>query len=266
MIKQQNTTSSGQVLLAVDRQRKVLGVLAARGSVRVVDLAERFNVSAETVRRDLDKLGAEGRLVRQHGGATALEIEASHRQREVVHPSEKVAMARAAVKMISEGETIILDASSTCWFLARQLPDMPLTVITNSLYICTALERRAQIRVLCPGGALAATSMSFVGSVTQEGLSRFHAGTLLFSCRGLDPRLGMTDLSEEQAAVRRKMMAISDRRILMADSSKWGERAWSVIGRMDEIDGLITDAEAPHADLEFLRNRGLDIHVVTPDT
>lgn len=247
-------------MLAIERQREILRALTEQPSVRVTDLSIRFQVAEETIRRDLDKLSAEGKLVRSHGGAVAaLESEQPHEQRELVNQPQKEAMAREAVCQIESGDTIALDASSSSWFIARQLPDMPLTVITNSLYVCTALADRQQIRVICTGGSLSRTSMSLVGSATIGYLGRYHASKLFFSCRALDLKRGLSDISEEQAAVRQAMLNISDRHILMMDSSKWGAQALSIVAPLQEIHCIITDSNTSEKSRQCLRDAGIEV-------
>jgi len=247
-------------MLAIERQREIIRALTEQPSVRVTDLAVRFQVAEETIRRDLDKLSAEGKLVRSHGGAVAaIEAEQPHEQRELLNQPQKEAMAREAVRLIEPGDTIVLDASSSSWFIARQLPDMPLTVITNALYVCTALAGREQISVICTGGSLARTSMSLVGTTTIGFLGRYHATKLFFSCRALDLQRGLSDLSEDQAAVRQAMLDISDRHILMMDSSKWGARALSIVAPIQEVHCIITDSHTPDADCQTLRAAGIEV-------
>lgn len=247
-------------MLAIERQREILSWLAEKGSARVAELAARFGVTEETIRRDLDKLEQDGRLVRSHGGAVAQEQrEAPHWQREYVNVAEKEAIAREAVREVNEGDTIILDASSTAWFVAKRLPDVPLTVITNSLHIAMTLGGRPLCKVIVPGGTLAPTSMSFVGSETQLALRRYHVSTLFLSCRGIDVQRGVSDLSEEQAMVRRVMMEISDRRILLMDSSKFGVRALSILAPTPSFHRLITDEKAPPDACRQLEESGLPV-------
>lgn len=247
-------------MLAIERQREILRALAEQPSVRVTDLAVLFQVAEETIRRDLDKLSAEGKLVRSHGGAVAaIEAEQPHEQRELLNQPQKEAMAREALRLIEPGDTIALDASSSSWFIARQLPDIPLTVITNSLYACTALAGRGQISVICTGGTLASTSMSLVGTATIGFLGRYHASKLFFSCRALDLQRGLSDISEDQAAVRQAMLNISERHILLMDSSKWGARALSIVAPLQEVHCIITDNNTPAADCQTLREAGIEV-------
>ncbi|HMP74903.1 MAG TPA: DeoR/GlpR family DNA-binding transcription regulator [Kiritimatiellia bacterium] len=247
-------------MLALERQREIIALLAARGSARVAELAERFDVTEETIRRDLDKLEQDGRLTRSHGGAVAQEQrETPHWQREYVNTVEKEAIVREAVKLISEGDTLILDASSTSWFLAKRLPEIPLTVITNALHVSLVLAERQHCRLISTGGTLVPTSMSFVGSEAQLALRRYHAGRLFVSCRGLDLQRGASDMSEEQAMVRRVMMEISDKRYLMIDSSKLGIRALSILAPASAFSRLITDDRAPEAFCRALEDQGVPV-------
>ena len=240
-------------MLALERHREIIVLLAGKGSVRVSELAERFEVTEETIRRDLDKLEQEGQLVRSHGGAlmaTAGESESPHWQREFLNQDLKQAIAREAVKLVVDGDVILLDASSTSWFLAQRLHGEAMTVITNSIPIAHMLGERERCKVLCPGGTLTQASMSFVGAETQEALRRYHARRLFLSCRGVDLHRGASDLSEEQAAVRRVMMEIADERILMVDSTKLGVRSLAIIGAINSFTRVVTDEKA---DPDFYR-------------
>lgn len=249
-------------MLALERRREILAVLTTQRGVRVADLAQRFDVAEETIRRDLDKLESLGKLVRSHGGAVAtLENEVPHWQREFINQAQKQAMAREAVKSVEEGDTLILDASSSCWFLARRLPDIPLTIITNSLFVCMAIEDRKHAKIICSGGALSQNSMSFVGAVTQEVLRRYHASKCFLSSRAFDVQRGVSDISDEQAQVRRVMLEVSDHHTLLIDSSKWGTRALSMIGAASAFQCIVTDQGVTMADVETLRAQGIDVQV-----
>lgn len=245
-------------MLALERQREILAVLAEKGGVRVTELAQRFDVTEETIRRDLDKLESDGKLVRSHGGAVIQgEAETPYWQREFVNAQQKDAIAREAAKILEEGDTLILDASSTSWFLARRLPDFPLTVITNSLQVMLVLGERAHCKVISPGGTLVHASLSFVGSEAQLALRRYHARRLFMSCRAFDLQRGACDISEEQAMVRRVMMEISDECNLLMDSSKLGLRSLSVIAPPTAFTRIITDDKADPEFCHSMQQLGL---------
>lgn len=247
-------------MLAIERHRSILDLLAEQGGARVSELAQRLDVTEETIRRDLDKLEADGKLVRSHGGAVAArEHEVPHWQREYVNTREKEAIAREASKLVVEGDTILLDASSSSWFLAQRLPEVPLVVITNSLHIAIALGDRPHCKVICPGGTMTPVSMSFVGSETQAMLRRYHARRLFLSCRGFDAQRGASDVSEEQAMVRRVMMEVADESNLLVDGSKLGQRALSIIAPPPAFRRIITDSQADPAMCSAIEQLGLPL-------
>lgn len=243
-------------MIAVLRHREILAELTAKGAVRVSDLAQRFKVTEETIRRDLEKLAGEGRLLRAHGGATLqqdLDQEAPYWQRELINEDEKSAIAREAVKRVKPGTTIVLDASSTAWYMARLLPDLSLTVLTNSSQVAVALARHKSIKVIISGGILSPASLSFVGPLAEETIARYHADTAFLSCRAVDVEHGASDANELQAMVRRSMLNISDRHILMADHSKLGRRALAAIAPISQFHEAITDSKATKEQLHSLR-------------
>lgn len=253
-------TAPEKNLLALERHRELLGLLAEKGSARVTELAKRFGVTEETIRRDLDKLESHGKLARSHGGAVAVNAkELPQGQREVLNQKEKESIAAEACKLVKEDDILMMDASSTAWFMARQLPDIPLTIVTNSLPTAMALTGRRFFKIICAGGTLTESSMSFIGPDTQETLQRYHAQKLFMSCRGVDLQRGASDLSQEQARVRRTMIEVSDEHCLLADHTKLNARALSIIAPLSAFQRMITDDRADDALCEQIDRSGTRI-------
>ncbi len=249
-------------MLALQRQQEILAMAQRQGAVRVAQLAELFNVTEETIRRDLTMLENAGRLTRSHGGAVLAQAErheVPHHQRETLYRTEKIQIARMAVKQVVEGDTLLLDASSTALFLAQVLPNWPLTVLTNSLLVIQTLARHSQIKLVSLGGTFIPVSMSFLGPTAQRTLEEYHVNKLFFSCRGLDAMRGMTDPSEGSAQLKQHMLTSADERILLMDHSKVGVRALAVIAGLDRITQLITDEPIEGALLDQLSERSIDI-------
>lgn len=249
-------------MLALQRQRETLKILEQDGAVRVADLAERFSVTEETIRRDLSMLENAGRVIRSHGGAVLAVSklqEVPHRQRELINKEAKLSIAREAVKRISENDSILLDASSSAVFLAQLLPDHPMTVVTNSVLVAQVLADRQMIRVLSIGGVFMRETFSFYGPLAEKYLQEYHVGKLFFSCRGVDLQRGLTDPSDATARVKQEMIKIADERILLVDGSKFNLRALSVIDGVDAVHAVITDAEADTGFCDALRQRGIDV-------
>jgi DeoR/GlpR family transcriptional regulator of sugar metabolism len=231
-------------MLVAERQREIVGLIERERSVRVTQLARRFSVTEETIRRDLERLEREGKLVRSHGGAVSSDWggrEAPAAERAVLYVPEKTAIAREAVTRIGEGDTILVDASTTALQMVRLIPDMPLTVVTNSIQVCLELVRCPRVRIVCTGGALSAASLSFVGSRAEEMLADYHVNRLFFSCTGIDLDHGLSDVNEAQAALKQRMLAAADHSYLLADRSKFGIRALKRFGQLADVQTLITN-------------------------
>jgi DeoR/GlpR family transcriptional regulator of sugar metabolism len=254
-------------MLAIERQHEILTLLDSQGSIRVGKLAKRFEVTEETIRRDLHLLQDQGKLQRSHGGAVPVDLgsrEIPHWQREAENVEEKRAIGKEAASRVEEGDTILLDASSTAWFMAQYLEDISVTVLTNAVQVAMALARHQNIRIIHTGGTLSRASLSFQGPIAERTLDEFHVDKLFLSCRGLDAARGLSDANDVHAVLKRKMVAIADRKILMLDHSKFGKRALTLIATLDAFDELITDTQADQAMLDGARELGLAVSVVDP--
>ncbi|OJS56378.1 transcriptional regulator, partial [Escherichia coli] len=146
-------------MLPLERHRLIVELLGQHGVMRVNEIAQATRVSRETIRRDLSELQAQGKVLRNHGRAKVIHQRSQDsgdpfHMRLKSHYAHKADIAREALAWIDEGMVIALDASSTCWYLARQLPDRPLHVFTNSQPICQELAKRDQITLTCSGGTL----------------------------------------------------------------------------------------------------------------
>lgn len=231
-------------MLAAHRQRELEAIVSKQGSARVSDLASHFNVTEETIRRDLDKLESDGRLQRSHGGAVSLNREGEEQPywvREITNLREKDQIATEALKRIGEDNTLYLDASSTVLQLARILPDQPMTIMSHSLQVALALMNHTQARVLCPGGFLSAPSLSVVGPITEKSLADIHVDFFFTSCRALSADHGIMAANEEQARVRQMMIQRAEHVILMADISKIGKKSLFEIAALTAAEELITN-------------------------
>lgn len=232
-------------MLVAERQRKIVDLVNERLSVRVTELSQIFSVTEETIRRDLEKLEREQLLMRTHGGAVCISEEQNeipYLEREITNAEEKKAIAAEAVKYIEPGDQIVLDASSTAWYLAKELPDMPIIVLTNSIKAEIELSKKEQIKVISTGGILLSPSLSHVGPLAERSLSLYHVNKAFLSCKGVHLERGLSDSNESQALVKKKMMEIADETFLMVDSSKFGVRAFTQISSLSEVDTIITDS------------------------
>lgn len=251
-------------MLVAERHEKIVQVVNERGSVRVSELSEICQVTEETIRRDLDRLEEAGRLLRSHGGAVSVreqQPEISYLEREITHMDEKKKIAREAVKLIQPHDRIILDASTTAWYMASILPDIPITVLTNSLKVALELSTKEKVEVISTGGILSPRSLSFVGPRAEGSLDPYHVDKAFLSCKGIHVDRGVSESNEMQALVKKKMIGISDKVFLLADSSKFGVQAFTNVAELREIDEIITDDQAEQQFVEQLLEKSVKVTV-----
>lgn len=251
-------------MLALERHRRLLDLLNEQGGVRTAEAARTLGVTEETVRRDFEKLEAEGALLRSHGGAVKLETlrrEFPATERAGQNAAEKLQIARAAVARIRPGQTILFDASTTALQVAKMLPDQPLTVLTNALQTALALVEKPAIHVTVLGGTLMSNSQSCTGWPAEQMLDLFRIDTAYISCRGLDAERGPSEATEEQARLKRQIVARAEEVCLLADSSKTGGSSSYYFAKTSDIDLWITN-RAPAAPFRAaLTSHGVRIEV-----
>jgi DeoR family transcriptional regulator of aga operon len=256
-----------QVLGLEERRRKIRGLLEERAQITVVELAERFSVSAVTIRADLVALDEIGALVRVHGGALPrresdeLPIDIKQNMRR----AEKVRIAAAAVAHIHEGETVLLDSGTTTAEIAkliRGLKFQSLNVITNALNIAVMLASAPFINLIIPGGVLRRRSWSLSGPPAENAMRELTADTLFLGVDSLDPEVGLMTPHVLEAQLNAQMIRISSKVIAVTDSSKLLRRNLSVISPVDTVDLLITDKEADARAIEAIRARNVEVQLV----
>lgn len=250
-------------MLAVTRRQEIAWLVRDLGAVAVSELSGRFGVTEETIRKDLEKLEAEGLLKRKHGGAVAVDDdgrELPFAVRNASHMAEKRRIAAAALPLVRHGEVIALDASSTCLQLAYLLKEIPdLTVVTNSLHIVQALKDSPAVTVFCAGGYLRTPSYCFVGETAEEMLGRYVIGKAFLSTRGLTLEHGLLEPNELEARIKKTMIRQAEELVVLQDFSKFGKSAFYPIAPLERMDCLITDGRAPAGELEAIRRRGVSV-------
>ena len=257
----------GEPLSMAERRGRIQALIAATGRVSSDELALHFNTSAVTIRSDLRALAASGALLRTHGGAVShregdevpLSIRAGH------HHTEKVRIARAAVGLIRDGDTLLLDSGSTTHELAKQLALKPLThvnVITNALNVAMALAHARHVHLVMLGGVLRANSFTLSGPQAEASLATLSADRLFLGVDSLDPERGLMTPHLMEAQLNSQMIRVAREVVAVADSSKLQRRNLSVIGALECLDMLITDVHAHPAVVDAIRDRGVDVMVV----
>lgn len=241
-------------------------MIKSDGRALVGSLARHFRTSQVTIRKDLDVLQAQGLILRSHGGAlpaqTGVLEDPTLREKEKLHRKEKLQIAAAAVRMVKEGQVIILDSGTTTTAIARALREFEnLTVITNAVNIAAELSG-SSIEVILTGGTLRKNSFSLVGPIAEETLRRLNADILFLGVDGFDLHYGLSTPNLLEAKVNRAMMDVARLTVAVCDSSKFGKRSLSSIAPVSEIQQLICDRAISKHDLAALKKAGIEITLV----
>lgn len=243
-------------------------LLDGQERVTVEELVGRFEVSAVTIRGDLDALAEIGAVVRSHGGALK-RVDAPDdipiTVKETLHHAEKVRIGHAAAQMIRDGETIMLDSGTTTLEIARQIRYVrlrSLNVITNALNIAMELAPLPHVRLIMIGGILRQMSYSLAGPPAELTVRGLHADRLYLGVDGIDPEIGVMTPDVLEAQLNAQMIQISREVVVVADASKFQRRSLSIISKLDAVHKVITDSGAPVEMVEALRGQGVDVIIV----
>ncbi len=234
-------------MLAIERRNKILAMLQRDSRVVVSDLSTSFNVTEETIRRDLEKLEKEGFAKKTYGGAIineSLNVDLPYTVRKKANVTNKQYIADIISSMIEDGDHIMMDASSTAVYVAKHLKNKKnITIITNSIEILLELSEVAGWKVLSTGGTLREGSLSLVGYQAEKMITNYHVDKAIISCKGIDMEKGITDSNEMDAHIKKLMLESANIKILAADNSKFNKISFTKIGDLTDIDILITDTE-----------------------
>jgi DeoR/GlpR family transcriptional regulator of sugar metabolism len=211
-------------LLAIERKNEILATLQKEQRVLVAELSQKYNVTEETIRRDLEKLEKEGFVKKTYGGAVLnnnTNVDLPLRIREKTNIREKQIIAKLVADLIEDGETIMLDSSSTSLMVAKNLKQLKnLTVITNSVEVLIEFAGNKGINVISTGGMLRDSSLSLVGKTAERTLMNFNVDKAIISCKGIDLEKGITESNESEAEIKNVMRSCSKTTILAIDLRK----------------------------------------------
>lgn len=255
-------------LYSEERKQRILEFIDEQSRASVQQLAEFFQVSESTIRRDLTEMEDAGLLKRTHGGAISLtnvNFEPSFSEKETSSKLEKQAIAKKAAELIEEGDTILLDAGTTTLELARELKYFSkLTVITNAVNITQELSSHPGIEVIVAGGILRKETLAMVGPMVEQALDMIRVDKLFLATNGFDMEAGLTTPNLIEAATKRKMLKTARRVILLMDNSKVGVISRAKVAEIQEIDEIVIDDAVDQNIVNRLKTVGIHIHLVHP--
>jgi DeoR/GlpR family transcriptional regulator of sugar metabolism len=257
-------------LQSVDRVRhaQIMEILRTQPTALVKDLAERLDVSASTIRRDLDELESKGLVQRIFGGVV---LESGNGQeppfqvRQVTHSKEKDQIGKAAAGWVQDGEVVFIDGGTTTPFIIPYLIERNgITIITCGVNVATAIPiNRNNISVILVGGVLNIQTQSITGPMALESLRIYglKCDKAIIACTAVSAELGATNRTIERIPLKRMAMQISGETAFVADGAKIGKSALGNICPIDAIQVLFTDCSAPQEEVEHIRERGAKVVV-----
>ena len=254
-------------MLAMDRRNLILERIQKDTSVRVGDLAKEYKVTEETIRRDLEKLEKDGLVTRTYGGAvltqTSGTYDFSFRVRETQNVEGKRKIALKVAEMIEDGDTLMVDSSTTAMFVVRELTGRSnITMITNSVRIPQEVAFQENMNIIVTGGTLRPGIMSLVGNVTEDALKHYYVNVAILGCKAMDLAEGTFEPHEQEAVIKRTMCENARQVIVVADHTKFGRVALARICDLREASLLITDRGIENETLTRLKKLGVQVEVV----
>ncbi|HCB1764825.1 MULTISPECIES: L-fucose operon activator [Citrobacter] len=222
------------------RQQAIVDLLTNHKNLTTETLALQLKVSKETIRRDLSELQAQGKVLRNHGRAKVIHRE-NQDSGDPFHMRLKSHYAREALAWIEEGMVIALDASSTCWYLARQLPDINIHVFTNSQPICQELAKREHLQLISSGGRLERKYGCYVNPSLISQLKPLEIDLFIFSCAGIDSDGALWDSNATNADFKSILLKRAAQSLLLIDKSKFNRSGEARIGHLDDVTHIISD-------------------------
>jgi DeoR family transcriptional regulator of aga operon len=251
-----------------DRLDAILSKLDHEGTVGVEALSHELEVSVATIRRDLDLLEQRRLVERTHGGATrrSVDYELSLRYKEAAATEAKAAIARAAVDRITPGSIIGLSGGTTTFMVADALSQRDdlladLTIVTNAVDIANKLAIHPNLKVIVCGGVINTSSFELVGSFVDSVLRSIWLDVAFVGVHAMSAASGGMTANEDEAYVNRLMAERADHAVVVADSSKYGRKAFATVGGTDVFEAIITDDHLGEDDREELTAAGYDVEL-----
>lgn len=249
-----------------ERRQSIIELLRRQPGLRVSEIAATLDVSEGTVRNDLNALEEEGMLARVHGGAVLTEYRnlnlTSFRIRHHEHETEKEAIGRLAASLVEDGDSIVLDASSTAYYFALALSNRQrLRVVTNGLDVARLLAQNSTNTVILIGGILNQDGSSVTGLLSEQVIQDLHVQKAFVSCSGLSVKRGLTEVHLEEAQLKRKVIQSARQVFALVDSSKFGREDLTPFARLKQICCIYTDTGISQEWRDLIKEAGIELNI-----
>lgn len=253
-------------MTTIERHQSIINKIKNEGQVKVLTLCEELKVSSVTIRKDLKFLEEKGLLFRAHGGATLnnpYTVEKPVNEKEKMNLAEKMRIGAAASKLVQPNDSILIASGTTVQAFAKNIqPRQNLTVITSALNVALELIHHPGIEIVQLGGLLRKSSSSVTGPYAKSILSDFSCSKLFLGVDGIDLDFGLTTANVMEAHLNREMIRVSQKTIVLADSTKFGRRGFGKICEFEDIDEIITDKGVSDFTAKTLEEMGIKITIV----
>ena len=248
-----------------ERQKQILSLLTRQGRLSVGEIVEQFSISEATARRDLETLASQGKVQRVHGGVIAVESappELPILERENEQADEKSRIGCAAAELVADKETIFLGSGTTVLEVARHLRERKnLTVITNSLPVLNMLAGLKEITVICLGGMLRDSELSFIGHITEQALSEVRVDKVIIGTRGVSLEHGLTNDYLPETLTDRAILKIGREVVVVADATKVNRVATALLAPLESMQTFVTDSKADKKFVQAIKKQGINVIV-----
>ena len=250
-------------MLAIERRNSILAKLSAEGKVIVADLSREFNVTEETIRRDLEKLDNEGLAKKTYGGAVinqSLHTDLPFNVRKRTNVELKQKIAEKIAEMIHDGDYIMLDASSTAIYVTKCITNRKnITLITNSVEIMLELADKTDWNVLSTGGSMKKGALSLVGTSAERMIRGFHVDIAVCSSKGIDMNMGITDSNEKDSVIKQAIFSAAEHKILAVDSTKFDKISFVHVCDIGDVNTVVTDSQPSDRWVEHFKEKNVNL-------
>jgi DeoR family fructose operon transcriptional repressor len=249
-------------MFSEERQQHILEMLNNKASIKVNELAEKFNVSESTIRRDLKQLHDSGVISRTHGGAVSnarTSFEPAFKDKIDEKHEEKVTIGKVAADMIKDGDTIILDSGTTTLEIAKNITAKNITVITNSIDIAGILSHKDNVEIIVTGGSLRLNTRAMVGHLTEMVLNNFRVDKAFVGANGVSIKEGITTPNFLEAHTKKTMIDSADKVIVVVDSSKFNNVSFSIICPIKNVSTIVTDINLEEEVAKDFEDEGIEV-------
>lgn len=246
------------------RHRQIIGMVEEKGYISIERLSQHFDVTPQTIRRDINKLSDDGLLRRYHGGAgpNTSVSNFSYSERRVLRSVEKSRVARLVAKHIPNNASLFLDIGTSTEEVAKALLSKSgLRVITNNMNVVSILSGSEDFEIFITGGVVRNHDLGILGDATVDFIKQFKVDFGIVSVAGIDPDGTLIDFDYNEVRVTRAIMANSRRVFLVADHSKFGRGAMARIGHISEVSALFTDSPPSQDFMTVIENAGINLYI-----